>query len=71
MKYVVIYEPAPGGDWGAYVPDLPGCCSGGDTLEAVRENVKDAISLWIEVERERGHAIPPPTTVIETIEVAA
>ncbi len=71
MKYVVIYEPAPGGDWGAYVPDLPGCTSGGDTLEEVRERVKEAISLWIEVERERGHAIPPPSTVIETVEVAA
>ena len=70
MKYVVIYEPAPEGDWGAYVPDLPGCSSGGDTLEAVRENVKHAIATWIEIERERGHSIPRPKSVSEAIEIA-
>jgi predicted RNase H-like HicB family nuclease len=70
MKYIAIYEPAPGGDWGAYVPDLPGCTSGGDTLEAVRENVKDAIVAWIEVERARGHAIPPARSVVEAVDVA-
>lgn len=70
MKYVVIYEPAPGGDWGAYVPDLPGCTSGGDTLEAVRQNVKDAITSWIEIERGRGHLIPVPRSVTEAVDIA-
>ena len=72
MKFTIAIEPGTKKTaFGIVVPDLPGCTSGGDTLEDVRERVKEAIALWIEVQRERGHAIPPPTTVIETIEVAA
>jgi predicted RNase H-like HicB family nuclease len=70
MRYTVLYDQAKDGSWGAVVPDLPGCCSAGDTLDGVRENVKDAISLWIEVERESGHSIPQPNTIAETVEVA-
>ncbi len=44
-KYRVIYEKGET-NWGAIVPDLPGCVSIGDTLEEVQENVKEAISLY-------------------------
>ena len=70
MRYTVLYDQAKDGSWGAVVPDLPGCCSASDTLEGVRENVKDAIALWIDVERESGHSIPRPNTIAETVEVA-
>ncbi len=32
----------------AYCPELPGCCSAGDTEEEALENVKEAISLYLE-----------------------
>ena len=55
-KYAVIYEQG-STNWGAIVPDLPGCVSIGDTLEEVRENVKEAISVYLEELRESGEQI--------------
>ncbi|HLI96552.1 MAG TPA: type II toxin-antitoxin system HicB family antitoxin [Candidatus Baltobacteraceae bacterium] len=70
MKYAVLYDQATDGTWGAVVPDLPGRSSAGNTLDDVRENVKEAISLWVEVAREQGHPVPPPSTIAETVDVA-
>jgi predicted RNase H-like HicB family nuclease len=69
-EYVVIYEK---GDtnWGAIVPDLPGCVSIGDTFEEVKENIKDAIALYLEVLAERGEVIPESKTKVEVIKIAA
>ena len=47
-QYAVIYEKGET-NWGAIVPDLPGCVSIGDSLEEVQENVKEAIALYLEV----------------------
>jgi len=43
-----VYEAVPedeGGGYVAYVAELPGAISEGDTLEEARENLRDAISL--------------------------
>ncbi len=69
-EYAVIYEQGPS-NWGASVPDLPGCVSIGDTLEQVQENVKEAISVYLEELRESGEAIPEPHHTIGTVTVAA
>jgi predicted RNase H-like HicB family nuclease len=66
----VIYEKGET-NWGAIVPDLPGCVSIGDTLEEVQENVKEAISLYLEVLAERGEALPEPLMKVGSVEVAA
>jgi len=70
QEYVVIYEK---GDtnWGAIVPDLPGCVSIGDTLEEVQQNVQEAIELYLEVLIERGESIPPSKTQIGMVKIAA
>jgi len=70
MRYAVLYDQAADGTWGAVVPDLPGCCSAGDTLESVRANVKEAVALWLEVARDRHRAIPKPNTIAETVDIA-
>ncbi len=46
-KYVVVIEPSDD-EYYAYVPEIPGCVSGGSTLEETLENVKEAISLALE-----------------------
>ncbi len=58
-EYAVIYERGET-NWGAVVPDLPGCVSIGDTFEEVQKNVKVAIELYLEVLQERGEPIPEP-----------
>lgn len=56
-QYAVIYEKGET-NWGAIVPDLPGCVSIGDTLEEVQKNIKEAIALYLEILAERGEKIP-------------
>ncbi|MDD1420904.1 type II toxin-antitoxin system HicB family antitoxin [Dolichospermum sp. ST_sed1] len=63
IEYTVIYERGQT-NWGAYVPDLPGCVSIGDTLAEVQENIKEAIALYLEVLKEDGQPIPEPFTQV-------
>ena len=46
MKYLVIVEKGPN-SFSAYVPDLPGCTSAGDTLEETRTSLRDAIRAYL------------------------
>ncbi|HZP81836.1 MAG TPA: type II toxin-antitoxin system HicB family antitoxin [Chthonomonadaceae bacterium] len=72
-EYVVIYEQGKAGqeNWGAYVPDLPGCISTGKTFEEVQRNIKEAIELHIEGMKADGEPIPEPTTRAASVGVAA
>ena len=50
-EYRIVIEPLPpedGGGFVAYVPDLPGCMSDGETREEAAHNISDAIECWIE-----------------------
>jgi len=59
-RYLVVIEQAADGSFSAYVPDLPGCVSCGDTIEEVRQSVKEAIALHIEGMRAEGLEAPQP-----------
>jgi predicted RNase H-like HicB family nuclease len=48
MKLKVIYEMSTEGGYTVYVPSLPGCISEGDSLEEARENIREAIELYLE-----------------------
>lgn len=72
-QYTIIFEPPvnPGGSWGAYVPDVPGCVGVGPTREACRKSVETSFAMYVEDYQERGVAFPSPSVVAETLEVAA
>ena len=44
---IVIYKAEEGGYW-ATCPALHGCNTQGDTIEEIKENMKEAISLCLE-----------------------
>jgi len=69
-EYAVVFEKAPH-NWGAYVPDLPGCVTTGQTLEETRHLIADAIEFHIEGMRLHGETVPEPTAVAESIAVRA
>ena len=52
LTYEVILEPSGEGGFTVYVPALPGCISEGDTEEEALENIKDAMTLWLEDQRK-------------------
>jgi len=62
MTYTVIYEKGPT-SWGAYVPDLPGVISVGDSRD------QEAIRFHLEGVREEGLAVPAPSSFAGLIEV--
>ena len=67
--YAVIIEDA-GPNFSAYVPDLPGCVSVGETVEAVTTNIHDAIELYIAALVEFGEEVPPPSSQVVLVDVA-
>lgn len=72
-EYAVVYERGGEGqeNWGAYVPDLPGCITTGETLEEAQRHIREAIQLHLEGLAAEGLEIPEPTTQVERVPVAA
>ena len=68
MTYTVIYEKGPT-SWGAYVPDLPGVISVGDSRDEVEQLIQEAIEFHLEGLREEGMVIPPPSSFAGVVEV--
>lgn len=72
MEYLVIFEECNDGGYSAYVPDLPVCFTVGDTLEETKENIKEAIELYLEEMKDTGKSIPKPSPKLtQLIAVAA
>jgi predicted RNase H-like HicB family nuclease len=70
MRYAVVIERA-ASNYSAYVPDLPGCVATGATIEEVEAQIREAIALHLDGLREDGIAIPPPSSQVEYVDVAA
>ena len=70
MKYVYVIEKADDGSYSAYVPDLPGCTTSGDSLEEIRANIKDAVASYIDSLREHNEPVPPPQSAADVVDAA-
>ena len=58
--YQAVFEPADGGD-SVYFPDLPGCTSFGETLEAAQNQASEALGLHLYGMEQDGEPIPEPS----------
>jgi predicted RNase H-like HicB family nuclease len=67
-KYLVRYEKS-STDYGAYVPDLPGCVSTGRALDQTRRRIAKAIEMHLGAMREDGDEIPKPSR-FDLVEIA-
>jgi predicted RNase H-like HicB family nuclease len=67
MRYAVVIEKA-GGNYSGYVPDLPGCVATGPTVQAVKEELHEAIRFHVAGLKEDGLPVPEPTSVTDCIE---
>ena len=70
MRFAVVIEKGEG-NYGAYVPDLPGCVTVGDTVEETLPEIGEAIVFHLEGLREDGLPIPEPSSRVEYVDVAA
>ena len=71
LKYTVVFEPSDEGGFVASVPALPGCMSQGETFEEAVKMIKDAISGYLAVLKDKGEEIPHESeeVVISKVEV--
>jgi predicted RNase H-like HicB family nuclease len=73
MRYVALLDGRPGA-FGVVVPDLPGCSSGGATVDEAVANAQEAVALWADEMAAQGGEVPKPRSpeaVLADPEVAA
>jgi len=74
MTLTAVFEEVPPGEGGgfvAYTEELPGAISEGDTLEEARDNLRDAIELLLEANRElAGKRSPGKKVTREKIKIS-
>lgn len=60
VQYLVRINKDTGSDWGASVPDLPGCVATGKTINSALRRIGQAIEMHLRGMREDGLKIPAP-----------
>ena len=70
VRYAIVIERA-NDNFSAYVPDLPGCVATGNTLKETEQAIREAIEFHIEGLRDDGAPVPPPTSRVDYVDVAA
>lgn len=70
MEYLVVIEQGADG-FSAYVPDLPGCITVGETLDEVQSNSREAIELYLEGLADKHLPIPEPSSQSIKIRIPA
>ncbi len=68
MRYAIVIEKGKS-NFGAYVPDVPGCVAVGDTLDETIREMREALEFHFEGMREDGLAIPEATSRVAYVEV--
>lgn len=69
MHYMVVIEKGPS-NYGAFVPDLPGCIAVGETEAEALALIGEAIQFHLEDMRVGGLQIPRPALKSTFVEVA-
>jgi predicted RNase H-like HicB family nuclease len=71
MKLTAVYMQVPEG-FIAFVEELPGANTQGDTLEEARENLREAVALVLEANRElAAKAVAGQKVTREPLELSA
>ena len=60
IRYLVRINKDPESDWGASVPDLPGCVATGKTIDGTLRRIQTAIALHLRGMRADGLRPPRP-----------
>ena len=81
LKYAVVFEQTPN-NYGAYVPDLPGCIGTGVSWREIQDNIReaiefpdprmsicDAMTFHSETLSEHGGTAPQLETTVAIVEV--
>ena len=56
MQFDIVLHKEDDGYW-AEVPALKGCYTQGETIDEIKENIKEAISAWFSVDLPQGDEV--------------
>jgi len=70
MQLTAVFEPAQAGGYTCFVEEIPGAISQGETLEEAKANLREALQLVIECQRELAEKKLSPEAVREVFDVA-
>jgi predicted RNase H-like HicB family nuclease len=70
MKLTAVFASAPEGGFTAFVEEIPGAISEGETMDEARENLADALRMVLECNRELARETESADVVRETMELA-
>ncbi len=68
--YVVVFERAEDGGWGAYLPDLPGVVALGTSQDEVSDRIREAVEAYAKEMTKIGQPLPKPIATTGTIKAA-
>lgn len=71
MELTAVFVPADEGGYTAFVEEIPGAITEGETIEEARENLQDALRMVLECNRELAREHEPKTSVRESLEIAS
>lgn len=69
-EFTVVIEQDEDGIYVASVPELEGCHTQAKTLDELRERIKEAIELYLEVESDLVKEVPLEFVGVQKVEVA-
>jgi predicted RNase H-like HicB family nuclease len=69
-EYVVVFEQAEDGGWGAYLPDLPGVVALGTTQQEAATRIREAVDAYAREIAALGRRLPKPVAATGTIDAA-
>jgi predicted RNase H-like HicB family nuclease len=69
-KYLIVIEQANDGSFSAYLPDVPGCVSCGDSVDEVKALIQEALDFHLEGMRSAGLPVPVPTSISDYVGIA-
>jgi predicted RNase H-like HicB family nuclease len=70
VKLTAVFEPAKEGGYTCFVEEIPAAISQGETLEEAKANLRDALQLVLDCQRELAEKNLSPRALRETFELA-
>lgn len=70
-EYTIIFEPADEGGYTAFIPEVPGAISEGNSIEEAREMVLDALRELTDYRRRDALRQRSASAIVESMKQAA
>lgn len=70
MKLTAVYEPAPEGGYTCWVEEIPAAISEGETLEEAEQNLREALVMVLECQKELSGRLTSRGSLKRELELA-